>query len=177
MRFKSFKGFTLGKPKGSPGGSGPAGEVPTAEQSSLMGEKINGRTRDLEKMTHKIQDLAGTPGGEVEGPHGPLGELSIEPEDQAGEKIPNVFVSEAEETVQEDVKVVETSLEEKPAADTGPAAGPGDNGNSLSGLFSEDEEEANPLANLIKSLPEYTTHEIVEDLNEIKRIIHEWQRE
>ena len=53
----------------------------------------------------------------------------------------------------------------------------GDAGNSLSGIFSEDEEEENPLANLIKSMPEYTTQEIVEDLNEIQRIIHEWRRE
>jgi hypothetical protein len=33
----------------------------------------------------------------------------------------------------------------------------------------------NLQANLIKSLPDHTTGEIIEDLNELKNIIHEWQ--
>jgi hypothetical protein len=71
---------------------------------------------------------------------------------------------------------VEMSINEKPAEEKKPAVNTVDPGNPLSGLFIDDEEEENPLANLIKSLPDYTTQEIVEDLKEIKRIIHEWQR-
>jgi len=47
---------------------------------------------------------------------------------------------------------------------------------SLKDLFGNAEEEANPLANLINSLPEVTAEELMEDLNEIKGIIKEWQQ-
>jgi hypothetical protein len=51
-----------------------------------------------------------------------------------------------------------------------------DAGDSLNKLFSSDEEEENPLANLIRSMPDVTTEELLEDLNEIKEIIREWQQ-
>ena len=47
---------------------------------------------------------------------------------------------------------------------------------SLNKLFSSDDEEENPLANLIRSMPDVTTEELLEDLNEIKEIIREWQQ-
>jgi hypothetical protein len=47
---------------------------------------------------------------------------------------------------------------------------------SLNKLFSSDDEEENPLANLIRSMPDVTTDELIEDLNEIKGIIREWQQ-
>jgi len=53
---------------------------------------------------------------------------------------------------------------------------PEDAGDSLNKLFSTDEEEENPLANLIRSMPDVTTEELLEDLNEIKEIIREWQQ-
>jgi hypothetical protein len=175
MRFKSFKSFTLGKPKGAPEIHGRASSQ--AEQITIM-KKINGHTRDHEEMTDKIQELAGVSAEEEgAGPHAPLGELSVEPGDEGEAEVAEIFVPESEDKGQEDVKVVEMGMNEKPAAESKPAAGPGDAGNPLSGLFTDEEEEENPLANLIKSLPDYTTHEIVEDLNEIKRIIHEWRRE
>jgi hypothetical protein len=49
-----------------------------------------------------------------------------------------------------------------------------DSNDSLDSLFSQDEEEVNPLANLINSLPDVSAQEIIDDLNEIKRIIKEW---
>jgi hypothetical protein len=51
-----------------------------------------------------------------------------------------------------------------------------DAGDSLNKLFSNDEEEENPLANLIRSMPDVTTEELLDDLNEIKEIIREWQQ-
>jgi hypothetical protein len=176
MRFKSFKGFMPGKTKNGHGG-GPARESASAEPVSLMGEKINGRTKDLEEMTGNIQKLAGSPTGEKDtGPHGPLGELSIEPADRSENEVADILVQEDDGQSQTDIKMVEMSINEKPDEEKKPAADAVDPGNPLSGLFSDEEEEENPLANLIKSLPDYTTHEIVEDLNEIKRIIHEWHR-
>jgi len=77
----------------------------------------------------------------------------------------------------EEIKVVEVS--------TGSAAPPeGEkeakvadiDSDSINNLFSDDEEEENPLANLIKSLPDVTAEELIDDLNEIKGIIKEWQR-
>ncbi|OGO32405.1 MAG: hypothetical protein A2Z29_02340 [Chloroflexi bacterium RBG_16_56_11] len=47
---------------------------------------------------------------------------------------------------------------------------------SLSNLFSSEETEVNPLANLINSLPDVTARELMDDLNEIQQIIKEWQK-
>jgi hypothetical protein len=178
MRFKSFKGFTLGKPKEP--GEDPAGKSSPAEEITIMEAKMNGRARDLEDMTERIQKLASEPlASEEVGPHGPLEELSLTPENHTEEETADIFAPEEADAEPSDIKIVEMKMDEKPAEAPAPAADAGglDLGGSLRGLFSEDEEEENPLANLIKSMPEYTTHEIVEDLNEIKRIIHEWERE
>jgi hypothetical protein len=51
-----------------------------------------------------------------------------------------------------------------------------DSDDSLNGLFTDEEEEENPLANLIRSLPDVSAQEIIDDLNEIKGIIKEWQK-
>jgi len=47
---------------------------------------------------------------------------------------------------------------------------------SLSSLFAQDEEEENPLAGLMHSLPEVDTQELLEDIKEIKGIIEDWQK-
>jgi hypothetical protein len=62
----------------------------------------------------------------------------------------------------------ETEKEIKPDADLGD--------DSLNNLFSDQEEEENPLANLINSLPDVTAGELMDDLKEIKGIIKEWQK-
>jgi len=46
----------------------------------------------------------------------------------------------------------------------------------FSSLFSEQEEEVNPLANLISSLPEVSAQELLDELEEIKGIIRERQQ-
>jgi len=58
---------------------------------------------------------------------------------------------------------VEEKKEDKPAES-----------DSLNNLFSQDEEEENPLDSLIKSLPDVTVRELMDDLAEIHRIIKEW---
>jgi len=54
-------------------------------------------------------------------------------------------------------------------------AKPDDDIDSLGKLFNQNEDDANPLANLISSLPDVSVRELIDDLNEIKRIIKEWQ--
>jgi ribosomal protein L12E/L44/L45/RPP1/RPP2 len=46
---------------------------------------------------------------------------------------------------------------------------------SLNNLFNTEEEEENPLASLINSLPDVSIREIMDDLAEIQRIIKEWR--
>jgi hypothetical protein len=47
---------------------------------------------------------------------------------------------------------------------------------SLKALFDSHEEEENPLAKLINSLPDITVDELMDDLKEIKDIIRDWQK-
>jgi hypothetical protein len=183
MRFKSFKCFPLGKPKKKPGGD------PPARQIALTEEKMNGDAHNLGEMAQKIEGLAtGSNGEEGPKPHGPLSELSLEPDDSSRDELSNA-IPEPEGESQEQVKLLEvnpgkgTATTPAPAPAPAPApspatpAGAAPSTEGLNNLFRDEEEEENPLANLIRTLPDYTTHEIVEDLNEIKRIIKEWQRE
>ena len=50
-----------------------------------------------------------------------------------------------------------------------------DSQDGFNNLFSNDEEEENPLANLINSLPDVTVQELLDDLQEIKEILKDWQ--
>jgi hypothetical protein len=179
MHLKDFKEFALGKPREKPGGD--RGEkTASARKIALMEAKMNGRTRNLAEMAEKIDGLAAAAvKDESARPHPPLGELSVGPEDLV-EDISDILPAVVE--TKEPVKLVELSTAKGPAPATAPAPepaaapAPADPGNPLSGLFSAEEEEENPLANLIRTLPEYTTHEIIEDLNEIQKIIKEWRR-
>ena len=47
---------------------------------------------------------------------------------------------------------------------------------SFNNLFSDDEEEVNPLANLINNLPEVSAQELINEIEELKEIIKERQR-
>ncbi len=51
-----------------------------------------------------------------------------------------------------------------------------DDSDDLSNLFSQEEEEEHPLANLINFLPDVSVQELVDDIEEIKSIIKEWQQ-
>ena len=93
----------------------------------------------------------------------------------------------------EDVKIVETGTissaspgatptetnpEPEPASQPSAESGINleDDSESLSNLFNDDEEEENPLEKLINSLPDVSTQELIDDLNEIKGIIKDWQQ-
>lgn len=188
MRFRKFQ---IGKPREKPEKDDAEAESITVEQISEMEEKINGRTKNLEKKAQQLQGLSGENGatgdnGEaLPGPHGPLAELTIEPGDERGKA--EDFDAEVDvlEEGGEEVRVVEVSGESPdPPKDEKEAkpeeaekeAKPDEADDSINSLFSEEEEEENPLANLINSLPDVTATELIDDLNEIKKIIKEWQQ-
>jgi len=73
--------------------------------------------------------------------------------------------------------------EAKPEAEPAPAAEPEaeapaitEDDNSLASLFGNEEEEENPLASLIESLPDVTPRELLDDLQELKDLIRERHR-
>jgi hypothetical protein len=126
-------------------------------------------------------------------PHGPMAELTLdaapaiddsdEPVDFGGIEPP---VTPGDD--EEDVTVVEVKADELAAA-KGEAVVPAEDvsietapeeevkmEDSLSSLFSMDEDEVNPLAALIDSLPDVTVQELMDDIQEIKEIMQEWRQ-
>jgi hypothetical protein len=206
MRFKGLKGFTIGKSKEKPEDENVNTNNATAAQIAEMEEKISSRTKGLEDTAQKLQDLneaVEKPKEDEDSrpkPHGPLSELSVEPEDQTMDVDLDADVStsdlldedgaetpviEANELKLEDadaspsndeVKVVEVNSEEATPAAEKTEPKPDDAGDSFNNLFDDEEEEVNPLANLINSLPDVTPQELLDDLDEIKEIMKEWQQ-
>src|SRR3972149_6446768 len=175
-----FKGFSLGKSKDKNDKKDAGTEGSATDQIAQMEEKINGRTKNLEKTAQKLKGLSGKGADlDVEAgaarPHGPIGELKLEDEEKGGGARAVPGAADAAEASGEPVKLVEVSAEKAPQAkdEKDKKAQASD---SLKDLFGNAEEEANPLANLINSLPEVTAEELMEDLNEIKGIIKEWQQ-
>ncbi len=177
-----IKGFKIGKSKDKPEKDA-AAEDTTTEQIVEMEDKINGRTKNLEDTAQQLQELsdeADNAEGDKEteaGPHPPLDELSIEPEDKLAEIDDIKADTDLTEEGVEEIKVVEVSEGTTPAAEGKEEPKVEDiDGDSINNLFSDEEEEENPLANLIKSLPDVTAQELVDDLKEIRGIIKEWQK-
>jgi len=77
--------------------------------------------------------------------------------------------AEATEKEEEDE---EKESEEEPTADLNVDSAD----DSFSNLFSDEEEEVNPLVNLINNLPEVSAQELITELDEIKEIIRERQQ-
>ncbi|MFH1646282.1 MAG: hypothetical protein ABID71_01135 [Chloroflexota bacterium] len=203
MRIKGLKGFQLGKSKNKAVGKDAPAEDNTASQIAEMEEQMSTRTKGLEATAQQLQELsgaAGEAGGKeaAAGPHGPLGELEVAPDDNGedigfdsvinvagtpGGAVEVVKMAEVGGPVaapaaseEEQVKVVAATAEAPPAeaAAAAPAKPEGDD--SFNNLFSDEEEDENPLANLINGLPDVTTEELLDDLKEIKEIIQEWQQ-
>ena len=179
MRFKSFK---IGKSKESPDRDTAGAEAVSTAQIDNLHEHLKNRAKGLEETEQQLRELADIAeapeetGGASPLPHGPLDELTIEP----GEEIPDVdeeadvgtLLAEADEGV----KLVEVGAEAaEPAKAEKEPAKEGES-DSLNSLFSQEEDDVNPLANLIDVLPDVTTRELLDDLQEIKEIIREWQQ-
>ncbi len=167
MRLKSFK---IGKAKDNTDGD----TAPSVEP-------VNNKTEDVEVTEQQLSELTDAATGSEEDedtppqPHGPLDELTIGPEDQLLEADDEVEVSTMFGKPEEEVKVVEVEATEVSATEAQKEPVEDEDSNSLKGLFSDDEEEENPLANLINSMPDVNAQELVNELEEIKEIIKEWQ--
>ncbi len=231
MRFKSFKiSKSNNKPEEDTAESGDN----TATQVVGMEEKINKRTKNLKETAQQLKGLSGTSKDSEEDndappkPHGPLGELTVEPDDKLLDLEAEADISSLLEENDEEVTVIEVNtgvvlpveadelsaeaaataeadeasaqasapIEVEEAitkasvpADTDKASAeatvtaeaenepkPEDDSDSFNSLFSDEEEEANPLANLINSLPDVTAQELFDELKEIKEIILERQK-
>ena len=196
MRLKDLKNISKGKSK----------DKKVEARDSIIGignssvyemeEHMNERTKDLEAMTKRLKELSNKNIYEntASGPHGPIGELAVE-SDMLSDT--DLELGESSEIILEDdnqdVKMVEIGT----ITSTSPAISPTetstepelttqhsaesdinleDDSDSLRNLFSDDEEEENPLEKLINSLPDVSTRELLDDLNEIKGIIRDWQQ-
>ncbi len=159
-----------------------------AAQIAELEGQIKNSTDNLKQTEKKLKKLSGKmdiPDVEPVRPHGPLQELTLEPEDVAKEEGAVVAeeIIEVDKKGAEPVKVVEAPPP-APAAVAPPAAENKDKaksndllgGDSLKALFTSEDEEENPLASLIMSMPEVTIDELEEDLKEIKEIIKDWQK-
>ena len=228
MRFKTFK---IGKTADEPEEDTVKQDNETVKQMAGMKKKINGRTKDLEATAQKLKGLSDTAeeSAEVEDdppkPHGPIGELTVEPADDLFDMDTEEDISSLLDDSDEEITVVEVntgvsnqaeieetgiksettpeteepdseaaatpeaeeaapeasiaSEQEAESAETevtievGKEPKQEDDNDSFNNLFSEEEEEVNPLANLINSLPDVTAQELFDDLQELKEIMRE----
>ena len=193
MRFKALK---IGKDKEEPEEEIIETNETTVSQIAEMEEQINNKTKDLEETTSKLQELSETVNDtddeeEKPKPHGPLSELSIEPEDKMMDIDLDINTdANSLEGTEGAISLVEVGSQpaapaepqaettEEPVVSTEgqPEVSLEDDDDSFNNLFSSDEEEVNPLSNLINSLPDVTAQELADDLKEIKEIIQEWQK-
>jgi hypothetical protein len=151
---------------------------------------------DEEAAPEEGEDLLPVIPQDVEpvGPHAPLLELSLDAEIPADgtDDLPLEDPAGAKDENGEPIKLVEFKAESAPAAPPAPVPAtppveakkepekkPGgglDLNTSIGNIFTDAEEEENPLTNLIKSLPEVAATELLDDLKEINDIIKDWQK-
>jgi hypothetical protein len=196
MRIKNFK---IGKSDKKPKEDMVESEDTTVTEATDIEEKINNKTKDLEKTAQQLKGLSNALKDSEEGddalpkPHGPLSELTVEQSDELLDMDAKEDISNLLDETDEEVTVVEVSTkaaapakteesnteavaqaaenEPKQEAETEPKKE--EDGDSFNNLFSNEEEEVNPLANLISSLPDVTTNELLDDLQEISEIMQE----
>ena len=189
-----FKGFKFGKNKDKEKEKKSADDAASTQIAELE-EHLKERTDDLAETEMKLKKLSGKI-SEIEEidtsearPHGPIGELSIAPEDSLSgvdtdedeeeedvleiKKKPEDAVPEPKEKAV-DANSAETKEEGTYSASTKRPDKQLD-AESLKALFTSEEEEENPLAGLINSLPDVSVDELMDDLKEIKDIIKDWQ--
>lgn len=163
-----------------------------------LGKKKEEEVEEEEVYEEETEELPQELTAEVEpvGPHAPLGELSLDA-DASGEDAGGLDILDpttATEEQGEPVNLVEVQPDPSVAAEPAPAVAPdpigappaGEQGEkkndpmdlsaSISNIFNDIDDEENPLANLVKSLPEVAATELIDDLKEITDIIKDWQK-
>ena len=205
MRFMGFKlgKSTEKNENGNAGAKGSTATHATKLEEHLNGrtDNLKQTAKQLKKLSDKVSSSKENEGISHK-PHGPIAVLEVRTEDivSRADIIRESDIGDPPEEEGEVVKLVEVSAKAatlpkaeaanppKAQAVTPPKAeattppkeekkpSPEEGSDSLNKLFSNDEEEENPLANLIRSLPDVTTEELIDDLNEIKAIIKDWQK-
>jgi len=199
MRFKAFQNLPIGKSRDKKKKDNPEAEDSPTPEIAEIKDKLKGKTGDAEKAGKKLPEFSSQTGIILEPddipvrPHGPAAELSVEPEDLQNDAGLTLDELDDDNSIipGEEVKISEISAEKVATAPkevpTAAAAAAEevkpeeqeetkpDENDSLNNLFSEEEEEENPLAALINSLPDVTVQELMDDLEEIQRIIKEWR--
>jgi hypothetical protein len=170
-----FGGFKLGKK-----------EKEAPQEETLTEEPVD----QIETIVQDVEPVR---------PHAPLQELSLDAEittegGDGTQELVDPTAAPEEEGVP--VKLAEIQINPAasvpppppppPAASAPPPAPIGkdtakksdlmDLGASIGNIFTDLEEEANPLANLIKALPDVAATELIDDLKEINDIIKDWQK-
>lgn len=175
-----FKGFKIGKSKEKPDrDTAGAGDTPATQEDGLE-ESINNRTKDLEEAEQQLKELANTAedSEEAEGappqPRGPLSELSVEPGDEVMDE--GADAGTLLEETDEELNVVEVGTGAAAPAEAEKEPKKEGEDDSINNLFSQEDDEENPLVSLINSLPDVTAQELLDDLQEIKEIIREWKQ-
>lgn len=157
--------FSSGKSKGK---KKPLQSAAASSQIAGLESQLSDWTDSLNKTEQRLKKLSSKVEEKKEGdsarPHGPIEELSLNSDESADDE-------KLEDEAAEEVNMFE--VKNKPAESE---AGTGAGDAAIRALFESDEEDENPLANLIRSLPEVTINELEDDLKEIKDIIKDWQK-
>jgi hypothetical protein len=170
----------------------------SAVQIAELEDELNSRANDLKQTEAKLKKLSGKGKNGKDGddvpvtPHGPIDELTIEPEvDLQGLVAPTEEEADiAPEGNAAGIKLVEVKIQPdtplaaekvtkvEPVPPPAPAAeDKGDlSRDSLNALFTSDDEEENPLAGLMRSLPDVAASELLDDIKEIRDIMEDWQK-
>lgn len=162
-----FGGFKLGK----------------KEKEALLEEPV------AEELADRIEAIV--QGAEPVRPHAPLQELSLDAEPGAADESDTLSLESLSATPEEQgeaVKLVEVQPDAAVASVAPPAPVPVvkkeepkkdglfDLNTSIGNIFTDAEDEENPLTNLIRVLPDVAATELIDDLKEINDIIKDWQK-
>jgi len=146
---------------------------PFVTQITNLEGLVNKRTRDLQEAQEQLEQLSGTAqdsgedGGEVKAeklftqPNQPKEELVVQPEEKTADvgKEPDSLLEEAGEKGEEE----EQGSDEQEGKEQD---------DSMSNLFSQEEEEENPLESLLSSLPDITASELLAEAQELTEMMH-----
>ena len=144
--------------------------APVVNQVTSLEELVNKRTRDLEAAREQLKQLSGSTEGSEEKDEAEVEELFTAPNQPKGESSDQPKAEQAGE--EKDVLPEKADAEPKAPENEQGSEGEGD---SLSDLFSQEEEIENPLAGLISTLPDVTARELLDEVQEIKVMLSEWQ--
>ena len=166
--------------KGKPGeGVAEAGDNLVADgEITNLEERVNRKPIDLEEADEQLGQLAGVDesGSKDGGGDGvedlftkpnPPQELAVEPENQTlveGKDLDSLLVGTGEEEKEGQEKEGQEKEKE------------GEKEGGLYDIFSdEEEEEENPLAGLIATLPDVTAQELFDETKEVDELLREWR--